>query len=102
MEISLSELVELVGGDLIRAGSSESFTGFASLKEARPDEISFFGNDLYAGDLAESDAGAIFVPENEVDAPAGASLIRVKNPVMAFDAVVRKFGADLKDETLLS
>lgn len=92
MEISLSDLIELVDGDLVRAGSCEVFAGFASLKEARPDEISFFGNDLYAKDLAETKAGAVFVPRSSAEAPEGVVLIGVENPITAFDLVVRKYG----------
>ena len=93
VEISLQDLTDLVGGKLIRNGSCETLRGFESLDKARPDEISFFGNERYAKQLAATSAGAVFVPRAAVEAPEATALIEVDNPVTAFDLVIREFAS---------
>ncbi len=91
MKLSLQELADLVDGRLLRGEPDQIFTGFAALKDAGGDDVSFFGNEKYAGDLAETRAGAVLVGAEGVAAPVSASLVLVANPVMAFDAVLRRF-----------
>ncbi len=91
MNLTLQELAGLVDGRILRGDSDQVFTGFAALKSASGSDVSFFGNEKYAGDLAATRAGAVLVAKETVTAPEAAALVLVANPVMAFDAVLRKF-----------
>ncbi|MCB1231549.1 MAG: UDP-3-O-(3-hydroxymyristoyl)glucosamine N-acyltransferase [Verrucomicrobiae bacterium] len=91
MNLTLQELADMVGGTIVRGDSSQSFAGFAALKTAMPTDVSFFGNPKYAADLADTKAGAVLIKTEDVTAPKTAALVRVENPVMAFDTVLRNF-----------
>lgn len=91
MNLTLKELADLVDGRLLRGDPDGGFTGFAALKDAGAADVSFFGNEKYADDLATTGAGAVLVAAEEVAAPNSTSLVLVDNPVMAFDVVLRKF-----------
>jgi UDP-3-O-[3-hydroxymyristoyl] glucosamine N-acyltransferase len=87
--LSLQELAKMSGGELI-GDPSLQITGAASLAEATPGEISFFGNRKYIGMLRKTRASAVFVPADFAEAIAPAQ-IRVSNPTKAFEQVVLKF-----------
>ena len=91
MRITLKELADLVQGEILRGDVSVVYDGFCGLKEARPGDISFFGNERYAKDLASTKAGVVLVGTEPVNAPEGVALILVPNAVIGFDAVVRKY-----------
>jgi len=86
---TLQELATTSGGELVGDGSVE-ITGAASLAEAAPGEISFFGNRKYIGLLRKTRASALFVPPDFAE-PINAAQIRVSNPTKAFEQVVLKF-----------
>jgi len=92
MKTTIGEITELVGGRLSKGDPGTKLRGFAALDGAGPDQISFFGNQKYAAQLAETSAGAVFVMNSEVDASENTALIVVENPVVAFDLVIRKYG----------
>src|SRR5437764_15153330 len=77
------------GGELV-GGPSLQITGAASLAEATPGEISFFGNPKYIHLLRKTRASAVFVLPDFTEA-IGAAQIRVSNPTKAFEQVVLKF-----------
>ena len=89
MTFTLQELATTSGGELIGDGWVE-ITGAASLAEAAPGEISFFGNRKYIGLLRKTRASALFVPPDFAE-PINAAQIRVSNPTKAFEQVVLKF-----------
>lgn len=91
MRISLRELADLVGGEVLRGDESANYDGFCGLREARPQDISFFGNERYAKELASTKAGVVLIGGGAVEAPSTTALVRVENPVIGFDAVVRKY-----------
>ncbi len=91
--LTLSELAQLVDGDIIRGGLSVSFGGIASLDEATPDDISFLGNNKYHGQFLETKAGAVIVPKGLEDGPEGVALIGAENPSYAFGLAVTHFTA---------
>lgn len=96
MNLTLQELVDLTGGKLIRGDLALSLTGFESLKNARSGDISFLGNPKYAGELSKTKAGAAIISTELVgsaDAPESTALVEAENAVVAFDKVVRKYGA---------
>ena len=76
------------GGELL-GDPKQKITGAASLAEATPGEISFFGNPRYATQLRKTKASAVFVPLN-FSVEIEAARIRVSNPTKAFDQVVSK------------
>jgi UDP-3-O-[3-hydroxymyristoyl] glucosamine N-acyltransferase len=86
---TLQQLAETSGGELV-GDASLQITGAASLVEATPGEISFFGNRKYIGVLRKTRASAVFVPADFAEAITPAQ-IRVSNPIKAFEQVVLKF-----------
>src|SRR2546422_2373967 len=89
MTFTLQELARTSGGELI-GDPTLQITGAASLVEATPGEISFFGNRKYIGLLRKTRASAIFVPPDFAE-PINAAHIRVSNPTKAFEEVLLKF-----------
>jgi UDP-3-O-[3-hydroxymyristoyl] glucosamine N-acyltransferase len=86
---TLQELATTSGGELV-GDPSLPITGAASLAEATPREISFFGDRKYVGLLRKTRASAVFVPADFAEAITPAQ-IRVANPTKAFEQVVLKF-----------
>ena len=78
----------MAGGELI-GDPAQKITGAASLAEAIPGEISFFGNPKYIAQLRKTRASAVFVPPDFSEQIAAAQ-IRVTNPAKAFQQVVMK------------
>ena len=96
MKLTLQELVDLVEGRLVQGHPDLELTGFESLKSARKSDISFLGNPKYGEDFSRTKAGAVIVSEALIDsakAPEDTALVASENAVVAFDAVVRKYGA---------
>ena len=91
MEITVSELAALVGGQLASgANGSAKISGAAAVAEALPGEVTFFGNPKYLPQLRSSKATAVLVPlafAGEVPALC----IRCENPTLAFSKVIGKF-----------
>jgi UDP-3-O-[3-hydroxymyristoyl] glucosamine N-acyltransferase len=86
---TLQDIAKTSGGELV-GDPALKITGAASLGEATPGEISFFGNRKYIGLLRKTRASAIFVPPDFSD-PIDAAQIRVSNPTKAFEQIVLKF-----------
>lgn len=96
MNLTLQDLVDLTGGKWIRGDLALKLTGFESLKNARSGDISFLGNPKYTAELAKTKAGVAIISAElagAVDAPENTALVEVENAVVAFDKVVRKYGA---------
>ncbi|MCX6877555.1 MAG: UDP-3-O-(3-hydroxymyristoyl)glucosamine N-acyltransferase [Verrucomicrobia bacterium] len=91
--LTLSELVRLVDGAIVRSGSGCALTGVASLDAAASRDISFLGNEKYRNQFLTSKAGAVIVAHGETGGPEATGLVAVDNPSLAFSAVVRHFAA---------
>lgn len=91
MNLTLAQLAELTGGVIERGDPAAVFTGFASLREASPGDVSFFGNEKYAAELSATKAGAVMLREPVDGTPESCALVRVENPVVAFDHIVRQY-----------
>lgn len=91
--LTLSELVRLVGGDLVRGASDGSLHGVAALDSATPRDVSFLGNDKYRTQFLATHAGAVIVARGETGGPETTALVAVANPSLAFAAVVGHFAA---------
>ncbi len=91
MEISVSELAALVGGQLASgADGSAKISGAAALAEALPGEVTFFGNPKYLPKLRASRATAALVPLAFAE-EVPAMCIRCENPTLAFSKVIERF-----------
>jgi UDP-3-O-[3-hydroxymyristoyl] glucosamine N-acyltransferase len=91
VNLTLAQLAELVGGAIERGDPAAVFTGFASLREASAGDVSFFGNEKYAAELCATKAGAVLLRESIDGMPQSCALVRVENPVVAFDLIVRQY-----------
>ena len=88
--VPIRELVDFVGGKYSGAGDL-SIASVNTLSDARADEISFLSNPKYAPQLAETNAGAVLVPEQMAgDDPRW---IRVADPYYAMSQVVTRWFA---------
>ncbi len=88
MKFTLQELAESCDGKLIGDPNTE-ISGVASLAEAGPGDITFFGDPRYASQLRQTRATAVFVPtdfQESIHIPQ----IRVPHPSRAFEQVVLK------------
>ena len=92
MDITLADLVTLVGGTLLNGTQEQTITGFASLKEAVPGDLSFFHDTRYLERLANTRASAVLVPANGVECPAQVACIAVADPSRSFELVVETYG----------
>ncbi|MCW0219029.1 MAG: UDP-3-O-(3-hydroxymyristoyl)glucosamine N-acyltransferase [Prosthecobacter sp.] len=92
MDIALSELAELLGGQLLTGSLDTRVTGFASLKEARAGDLSFFYDARYRERLAETQATAVLVPAGWDNYPDKVACIGVEDPSRAFEKVVDTYG----------
>ena len=77
------------GGELLGGNADLKIVGAASLLEAGPGEVTFYGDPRYMARLRKTRASAIFVPLDFSEKTAAAQ-IRVTNPSKAFELVVLK------------
>jgi len=90
VNITLAELAALTGGALENGNPEFAVTGAASLTEATPTQVTFFGNARYLPALRLSKAAAAFVPADFAEEIAPA-LIKVANPTLAFEKALERF-----------
>jgi UDP-3-O-[3-hydroxymyristoyl] glucosamine N-acyltransferase len=93
--ITLRELAQKVGGEILRGLPETRYTGMAALGAAGLDDISFLGNEKYRAQFLETRAGVVLVPHGEMGGDASVALVRVENPTLAFSEVVRQFAAQV-------
>ncbi|MEO7167053.1 MAG: UDP-3-O-(3-hydroxymyristoyl)glucosamine N-acyltransferase [Spartobacteria bacterium] len=92
MTLRLRELAGLCGGEI--AGDADCvIAGAASLAEATPGEITFYGNPRYLAAFRKTRASAAFVPADFTEQIVGAQ-IRVANPSKAFEQVVLRLAPE--------
>src|SRR5947207_8141741 len=87
--LTVHDLAKMSGGEL-EGDPAQQITGAASLAEAMPGEITFYGNPRYLAAFRNTRASAAFVPA-DFSEKIVASQIRVTNPTKAFEQVVLKF-----------
>ena len=91
MEITVSELAAIVGGQLASgADGSAKISGVSTLAEARPGDVTFFGNVKYLPQLRASKATVALVP-SAFSEEVAVLCIRCENPTLAFSKAVEKF-----------
>ena len=79
--------------DPSRAG--QQIRGLASLDEAGPQHLTFFDNLKYAGQLAQTKAGACLVSQRfEAEVPGHVAVLRAAQPFRAFVQIARVWHGD--------
>ena len=90
--VSLPDLLSLVGGKVLAGSSDFAISGFASLKESRAGDLSFFHDHRYESRLLATRASAVLVPMDCTSFPANVTCIGVSDPSRAFEKIVETFG----------
>jgi UDP-3-O-[3-hydroxymyristoyl] glucosamine N-acyltransferase len=88
MEFSLSEIAEMVQGE-IAGDPSRVIRGTAGFEASREADITYAGNAEYLKQVEHSKAGAVLVPVG-FECP-GKNLVRVENPRLAFNTLSLRF-----------
>jgi UDP-3-O-[3-hydroxymyristoyl] glucosamine N-acyltransferase len=100
MSMTLAEVAEFIGGDVVGDGSTE-LTAVAGIREAREGELTFVSNPRYERYVAGTSASAVVVSRDySGDAPDGTALILVDDPYDAFARAMTLFApaGDTVDE----
>jgi UDP-3-O-[3-hydroxymyristoyl] glucosamine N-acyltransferase len=92
MDITVSELIDLLAARLLAGNPQTRISGFASLKEARAGDLSFFSDSRYQRTLANTRATAVLVPTQWTVFPKDVVCLEVANPSVAFEKVVDNYG----------
>lgn len=88
--MKLRDLAGRVGARLALEAAEVDIHGVASLADANPGDLSFFGNPKYIGALRKSRATAVLVPETFSES-LPFHLLHVSNPAEAFAALLPLF-----------
>jgi UDP-3-O-[3-hydroxymyristoyl] glucosamine N-acyltransferase len=93
---TLAEIAALTKAHLVDASrADQTIRGLASLDEAGPSHLTFFDNLKYAGQLAQTRAGACLVSERfAATVPSHVAVLRAADPLRAFVAFARELHAD--------
>ena len=90
MAQTLGSIAEALGAEL-KGDAGRLIAGAAPLDSAGPDQLSFFSNAKYAGQLAATRAGAVLLaPADAAKAPAGTDLLISRNPYRDFALTVAR------------
>lgn len=92
MKTTVGEIAKMVSGELLRGDASQLLRNFAALDQADASCVSFYGNPKYREALRSTRAGLVLLADAEAEAPEAGALVKVANPVLAFDQVIRAFG----------
>ena len=92
---TLAEIAALTKAHLVDPSRADlEIKGLASLDEAGPSHLIFFDNLKYAGQLAQTRAGACLVSERfAATVPSHVALLRAADPFRAFVTVARELHA---------
>ncbi len=92
MKATLEQIAGLTQGRIASGDSALAVTGYNTVEEAEPGDVTFFGNPRYLPKLKKSRASSVLAPPGFADAPSGMAVIEVENPTLAFQAIVDRFG----------
>jgi UDP-3-O-[3-hydroxymyristoyl] glucosamine N-acyltransferase len=92
MDTSIGELVELLAARLVAGNAEVRISGFASLVDAQPGDLSFFSDSRHRQQFERTKASAVLVPENCTEFPVDTACLAVADPSNAFGQVVHKYG----------
>lgn len=88
--MTLREIADLISGQVPSEHAGIEITGPASLVEAGPGDIAFFGNAKYLQALRATQASAVLVPR-DFEEEIKPACIRVDDPAAAFALVLERF-----------
>lgn len=88
MTLTLQKIAEMTGATLVGPGP-DAITGGAPFESAGPKEITYAGEAKFLKRLADTRAGAVFVPQ-AIDGYTGCQMV-VANPQVAFVQVLNHF-----------
>ena len=91
--MTLCEIADLVSGRIDPTHEAVEIHGPASLVEAGPGDIAFFGSPKYLAALRATQASAVLVP-NDFAESVPPACIRVENPAAAFALVLARFAPE--------
>lgn len=100
MKISVADLVTLVDGKLLSGSTEVEIAGFASLKEARQGDLSFFHDQRYEARLQATQASAVLVPMDLTAWPENVACIGVADPSRSFELIAETYG--IQPETFVA
>lgn len=92
MKATLEQIASLAQGAIVSGDPALAVTGYNTVEEAEPGDVTFYGNPRYLPKLKKSRAGAVLAPQGFEDAPVGMAVISVENPTLAFQSIVDCFG----------
>jgi UDP-3-O-[3-hydroxymyristoyl] glucosamine N-acyltransferase len=85
---TLAELAAILGGEVVGDPTTE-IRGVAGIREAQPGDLTFLANARYEPYLLETRASAVICARDQRQAPL--PLLKVDNPYLAFQRIVRVF-----------
>lgn len=88
MGFTVGELAARLGG-VVEGDADRALIGVRGLADAGPEHLSFLANRKYVRDMRQSQAGAILVGRH--DDPLGHTVIRCRDPYVAFAQALRLF-----------
>ena len=89
---TLADLAAILGGEVVGDSATE-IRGVAGIKEAQLGDVTFLANARYESYLFETRASAVICSREERTAPI--PLLKVDNPYLAFQRIVRVFRPEL-------
>ena len=89
---TLAELAAILGGEVVGDGNVV-IRGVAGIREATPGDLTFLANSRYDSYLVETRASAVICSRDTPAAPL--PLLKVDNPYLAFQRIVRVFRPEL-------
>ncbi|MHB8347955.1 MAG: UDP-3-O-(3-hydroxymyristoyl)glucosamine N-acyltransferase [Acidiferrobacterales bacterium] len=104
MAISIRELAEMCGADILGDNPQQTICSAASIEEAGANQIAFLSSAKYACRLKTTMAGAVLVQRGapDVDANVTTCLLAVDDPEIAFIACLNRLYPQRKGEGTLS
>ena len=90
--LTLTDVAELLSGELISNHPSLVITGVQTLANAKPNQASFLTNMKYKGDLETTQAGLVLLNQDmAMPEQASFAVIRLSNPYVGFTKLQRYF-----------
>ena len=99
MELRVADVVALVGGTLVAGDDSIVLNGLATLEQAGPSDLSFFGAEKYHPQFDATRAGAVLVAPEVRSGPDGVALIEVENPSLALAVLAKEAAKQTREFT---
>lgn len=97
--MDLKEIAKIINCEFSKDGFS--VTRLNTLKDAKPDEISFVASSKYIKDIQNSKAGAIIVDKSTKEyVPNGCVALVVDNPYWAMATLSKYFAPQIEDDSL--